>query len=102
MVDKRFRNAIVTLFLLAPLAVVWARSGKTKYGNRTLTLGLGFTAKEMCSCLFVEERTEAECRDYTKLEQITPTIKIDRTKKTVKASYQCKMRAHYFRMKPRS
>ncbi len=60
---------------------------KTKpkaYKNMEVTIGLGFMAKEMCSCLFVAKRTEKECRNYVKMQQLDPTIVVK--EKSVEAS----------------
>ncbi len=53
----------------------------------TLILALGFSAQELCSCVFVTGHTEAECRQYVSIEQLKPRLNIDRKLKQVKASY---------------
>jgi hypothetical protein len=56
------------------------------YKNSKAKLALGFTAKEMCSCLFVSGRTEKECRDYVDLGEVHPHISINLKRKKVTAS----------------
>jgi CubicO group peptidase (beta-lactamase class C family) len=57
------------------------KSESKYFDDGILKLGLRFTAKNFCSCLFVTENTEANCRDYASLEQVSPRLTVDREKK---------------------
>lgn len=58
----------------------------TGYKNSKATLALGFTSKEMCSCLFASGRSEKDCRDYVDVAEIHPRISIDHKRQKVTAS----------------
>jgi CubicO group peptidase (beta-lactamase class C family) len=57
-----------------------------KFKNSIMDLGLGFTAKNFCSCLFVTRNSEKECRDYAALDQVNPKLKVDLEKKETTSS----------------
>ena len=61
--------------LLLSLLVGCSRSGEFKAS--VLDLGLGFTAKNYCSCVFVAEHSEDFCQDYASIEQVKPKLTID-------------------------
>jgi hypothetical protein len=52
-----------------------------------LRIGLGNTAKEMCSCLFIVGRSESDCRDFVKLDEIDAHVDVNFHFRIVKASY---------------
>lgn len=56
------------------------------YRANVIELGLNFTAKNFCSCLFVAEQSEAACRDHVEIDQVQPKIVFDRDRKMAKAS----------------
>jgi hypothetical protein len=49
-------------------------------------MGLRFTARAFCQCLFVAENSEAACRDYASLDQVSPRLVVDYPTQTVRAS----------------
>lgn len=57
-----------------------------EYSSSIARLGLNFSAKSMCSCLWVSENDEEFCREYTALKQVTPKISVDHEAKTVTTS----------------
>ena len=61
-------------------------SKEGEYSSSIARLGLNFTAKSMCSCLWVSENSEEFCRDYTELKQVTPSIAVDQQAKLVETS----------------
>ncbi len=65
----------LTSFFLAP------REGE--FNASVLTMGLGYTAKALCSCLYVSEQTEDQCREYAAIEQVSPKLLVDRDNKLV-------------------
>lgn len=60
-----------------------ADDGTPLYDNSDLELITSFTAKEMCSCLFVMEKDEAYCRVWTKQAPAVASAHIDFEAKTV-------------------
>ncbi len=58
-----------------------------KYRDGRIPLGLAFTAKDFCSCLFVAKRSESRCRDYASLKQISPILTFDIQNQTTKSSW---------------
>lgn len=69
------------------IALAFITSGCDLNEISYLKMGLGFEAKELCSCLFVVGQTEAFCRDYVKVDEINPKLEIDYTKKETSAHY---------------
>lgn len=59
--------------------------GPRQYDNNDLQLISGYTAKELCSCLFVMEMDEPYCRAWTKASPAVADARIDLEKKTVEA-----------------
>jgi hypothetical protein len=47
-----------------------------------MMLGLGFTAKSFCSCIYVSLGSEQQCREYAALKQVSPKLKIDATEQS--------------------
>ncbi len=56
------------------------------YKDGIISLGLRFTARAYCSCLFVAKNNEATCRDYASLEQVSPRLSVDYERKQTKSS----------------
>lgn len=57
-----------------------------EYRSNDLQLVTGYTAKEMCSCLFVMEQTEDFCRAWTAASPPLARFRVDAAKKTVESS----------------
>ncbi len=55
-------------------------------GLGDLFLGLGFIAKEVCSCAFVVERSDEQCEEFAKLDSLSASITIDHNAKRARAS----------------
>lgn len=55
------------------------------YENNDVVLAVHQKAKEMCSCLFVMELTEAQCVAWTKVTPDVAKVKIDYAGKRVHA-----------------
>ncbi|HYX36680.1 MAG TPA: hypothetical protein VE954_26520 [Oligoflexus sp.] len=53
-----------------------------------LNLGSGYRAKELCTCLFVLERSEEACNDWTRDIALNAAYSVDATHKIVTSSYQ--------------
>lgn len=56
------------------------------YESGLLKLGTGYNAKEVCSCLFVSERSEDECKAWTKVSPDIARFSVDMETKTVKST----------------
>jgi hypothetical protein len=52
-----------------------------------LSLGTGYRAKEVCSCLFVLERSQENCDIWTRDIALNAAFSIDAQRKTVSSSY---------------
>ena len=57
-----------------------------EYDNNDLELINAYTAKELCSCLFVMEQTEEYCRAWTKASPPIARPRIDYRAKRVSSS----------------
>lgn len=60
-------------------------AGTTEYDNNDLELITAFTAKSMCSCLFVMEMDEAYCKVWSKQSPAVADFRIDHQNKTVES-----------------
>jgi len=60
--------------------------GRTVFKENMVKIGLSFTAKSFCSCLFVTKLDEKACRDYAALKQVSPMLSVDYENKSVKSS----------------
>jgi hypothetical protein len=58
----------------------------TYFEDGMVRLGLRFTAKNFCSCLFVTQNSEENCRSYASLEQVSPRLSVDLAKKETQSS----------------
>lgn len=69
-----------------------------EYRDGRIALGLAFTAKNFCSCLFIVQNTEERCRDYASLAQISPTLSVDYEARRTKSNwfYLFRREAQYF------
>ncbi len=80
--------------LLGVLAAgLWAVScggdgtgGRRMYDNSDLRLATAYTAKEVCSCLFVLEQDEAFCRAWTRASPNVARFRVDREARTVESA----------------
>jgi hypothetical protein len=62
-------------------------SGKSRlYDNNDLELATGYTAKELCSCLFVMEMPMSYCSAWTKASPAVTKFSVDFDKKTVEST----------------
>ena len=55
----------------------------TGYNNHDLELLTSYRAKDMCSCVFVQQREESYCRDWTKASPNLATMTVDLNTKSV-------------------
>ncbi len=60
-------------------------AGRT-YANNDLQLATAYTAKEVCSCLFLLEQSEDFCRAWTKANPNVARFRVDRDTRTVESS----------------
>lgn len=76
------------LVLAAVILASVCLGAKKGYKNSKATLALSFSAKAVCSCLFVSGRTEAQCVEYADLGEGAPKAKfsVDRKRQRVTAS----------------
>lgn len=56
------------------------------YATGDLTLLVHYTAKESCSCIFVQQMSEEFCRAYTKANPAVASWSVDAVQQTVSAS----------------
>lgn len=77
-------NARRALSTFAVLAL--AACGGEGYDNNDAELAVHQKAKEMCSCLFVMELTEAQCAAWTKVSPNVASAEIDREAKRVRST----------------
>lgn len=77
------------ILFIGLIAVVVACASRDSYDNSKVTIVLGFSARALCSCLFVSGMTETQCRQYTELGEKAPRPRyaIDLAEKRVTASY---------------
>ena len=68
--------------LLSALVIVGAACG-SGYNNHDLELLTNYRAKDVCSCVFVQKRSDAYCIDWTIAEPDLATVTIDREAQTV-------------------
>jgi hypothetical protein len=67
------------------------------YGASLFSLASGFSAKEVCSCIFVSGRSEDECREWTRVSPNVARFRVDERDKVVTANalWMGKTRARY-------
>lgn len=71
--------------LLALLFLASCGSGARKYDASLFRLASGFSAKEVCSCVFVMQRDEAFCQEWTRVSPEVARFQVDQDKKEVQA-----------------
>lgn len=74
------------LGVVAALLLSCGGSPAREYDNNDLQLITAYTAREMCSCLFVLEQSEEYCRIWTRQNPALYTLKIDREQKVVSSA----------------
>ena len=75
------------LGLLAAVLLLSCDSGKGRlYDNNDLELATTYTAKELCSCLFVMQMPLDYCRAWTKASPDVAKFSIDLDHKTVETT----------------
>ncbi len=79
------RRAWVALALGLAALSCGGSAGRT-YDNNDLQLATAYSAKEMCSCLFVMEQTEPFCRAWTKANPNVARVRVDPDARTVESS----------------
>lgn len=77
-------RSIVAIAALAAAGCA-ADEGRT-YANGDLELVSAYTAKAACTCLFVSNRTEEECRAFAKQKPAVASFSFDADKKTVESN----------------
>jgi hypothetical protein len=86
-------NPIKSSLLLALLitmslsVIVVRRNFYGRYNASVIEMALAFTARHLCSCYFVQARSEPICREDTKIEQLTPTLEINVQKREVTSTF---------------
>jgi hypothetical protein len=60
-----------------------ADGGARNYDNNDLQLVTAYTAKDMCTCLFVMGMSEDYCRAFTKASPAVADVRIDTGNKSV-------------------
>jgi hypothetical protein len=85
------------LGVLAAMTVVGCGAGANEYLNNDLVLASGHGAKDMCSCLFVMNMSQAFCEAYTAATPAIARYAIDWKAKAVDSSALALWgaRAHY-------
>ena len=88
-------KALVVLFLVACLFV--AVRTFLPYSIDTLRLGVGYTAKEFCTCLYVMGRDEGFCRNFIRaVDKISFGAEADHVARRTTASlYGIERRAYF-------
>lgn len=71
------KRALLALVLLSPLAC-------ERYEANDLEILTTYSAKQLCSCLFVMKRPEAYCREWVREEPDVKTFTVDYEAKRVK------------------
>ena len=80
-------TATSALLALALLAVAGCGGGDGRiYDNNDLELATAYTAKEVCSCVFVMEQTEDYCRAWTRASPDVADFTVDREEQRVRSS----------------
>jgi len=54
-----------------------------KYETPLFQLGTGYNAKEVCSCLYVSDRDEDECKEWTRVSPDIARFRVDEDTQTV-------------------
>lgn len=75
-------------------------SNTQSFGNQEvqttrLGIALGYMVHEICSCLFIETRTLADCEADYKLKEVTTLIEVDIESNWVKAKFRIPSNGNY-------
>jgi hypothetical protein len=57
--------------------LIWIGCAQEGYRNHDLELLTSYRAKDMCSCVFVQERDEDYCRDWTVASPNLATLSVN-------------------------
>jgi hypothetical protein len=74
------------LSLAALLALSCSNGSSRLYDNNDLQLATAYTAKELCSCVFVMEMSEDYCRNWTRASPAVAKFTVDYERKTVEST----------------
>lgn len=72
--------------LLILLSVGCPKPQVHTYDNSLFALGAGFSAKEVCSCVFVAGLDEDFCREWTRVSPDLARFRIDEDEQLVRAN----------------
>lgn len=61
--------------------------GDENFKTSRLGIGLGYSAREICSCMFIENRSLADCREDYLLKTRLISLAVDIKAKEVKVSF---------------
>ena len=93
---SRKLRVVLAVALAAALAIALLPRARAGGGAGALQLLTGFSAKEVCSCAFVVEQTDAYCQAFGQQPGYDVTITIDRTAKTATATFLNATRTAHF------
>ncbi len=82
---RKVRGGLAALACVGVLLSCGGGSGLHTYDNNDLQLISGYTAKELCSCLFVMQMDEPWCRAWVKNSPAVADARVDTEAKTVQA-----------------
>lgn len=80
-------SLLVVMILISTSVLLVRRNFYGHYSASVIDLALGFTARNLCSCYFVQERSEALCRDNTEIDQLSPKLTINLEKRMVESKF---------------
>jgi hypothetical protein len=85
------------VLLLVLLVACAPKTEVRRYDNSLFELGAAFAAKEVCSCVFVAGRDEADCREWTRVKPDVARFRVDReaSEVTARALGMAKTTARY-------
>ncbi len=78
---------IIFILMICAGTFLVRRSFYGRYQASIVGMALGFTARNLCSCRFVQERSEALCRENTEIDQLSPELTIDYNHHSVISHY---------------
>ena len=79
------RTILLAALALGTLGCAKHADPVRKYDASLLQLASAFSAKEVCSCVFVTGRDPASCADWTRVNPEVAKFKIDTDKREVRA-----------------